>query len=145
MPRGVPLDGKQLAAIKVDLALGIAQRAIARCLGITQQAVSAVGIRCQAEIAGLKAHTNPRLARLYEEKLMVILESITPEKMREATLRELAVTGAFLVDKALLLGGGATTMQEDVHVTADEINEEIARSRAEFLRRVTEPPEMADD
>jgi len=112
MPRGVPLDERQLAEIKASLVLGKSQSAIARNLGITQQAVSSVGIRCRGDIAELKAHKNPKLARRYEQKLKEMLEAITPEKIRDAPLRDIAMTASILLDRWRLLSGEPTAIQE---------------------------------
>jgi len=120
-PKRIP-DEKRIQ-IAVEAACTTAsQRQIAKKHGITQQAVSKIAHENRALLQEVLKQRSAEAAELTWTKFVEIVQAITPEKISEATLRDLAVAAGIMFDKYALATGQPTAREE---VSLAELNREL--------------------
>ena len=90
--------------------LNIAAKARACGLNVrtAQSIIKKLETRYQPVAAEVRKLTSDRIVELIEDKIPILMDAITPEKVKEATLRDAVLGLGVLIDKRQLLRGEPT-------------------------------------
>lgn len=114
-----PPTTRERVQITSMTAAGLSQNKIARKIGRSRGLVA--GVLAEPEIQRAVKIEKEELSRLCMEKGRTIIDSINQADIEKAGLRDKAVAGAVMVDKALVLAGEPTSIDVSVLLNVAEL------------------------
>ena len=145
-PKRIP-DEKRIQIAVEAACTPASQRQIAKKHGITQQAVSKIVREKPGLLQEVLMQRSAEAAELTWTRFVEIVQAMTPDKINEATLRDLAVAAGIMFDKYALATGQPTAREE---VSLAELNRELfallreAKEQGLSLRELLTEEEYAE-
>ena len=136
-----------LADAVIDgLARGETFAAIAQKVDLSEDAVSSISKRNRPVVEARRAATWPEFSETFKAKLRLAMDSLTPDKLAGASVRDISIMTGIFTDKALVIDGRPNVISSVEHSDRRAMGDFFGVLKAELERRgLSEPLDVTPD